>query len=56
MGCNCNNPDSIPLSMKKENRRKLKEKINDIKKLWKESAKVEKSGTATASKEELGFK
>ncbi len=60
MGCNCNSADSVPLSVKKENRRKMKEKINevknDIKRLWKESKTVETSGSVTVSKDELGFK
>lgn len=56
MGCNCNKNDSIPLSVKKENRKKLKERIKDVKRIWKESKTIETSGTATVSKEELGFK
>jgi len=56
MGCNCNKNDSIPLSVKKEKRRGLKEKINEIKKLWKESKTVETSGSVTVNKDELGFK
>jgi hypothetical protein len=56
MGCNCNKNDSIPLSVKKEKRRKLKEKISDIKQLWKESETTGLSGSATVTKDELGFK
>jgi hypothetical protein len=56
MGCNCNKDDSIPLSVKKERRRKLKEKIADVKQLWKDSKIVETSGSVTVSKDELGFK
>lgn len=56
MGCNCNKADSTPLSVKKENRKKLKDRILEMKRLWEESKTTGSSGTATASKEELGFK
>lgn len=56
MGCNCNKDNSIPLSIRKERRKKLKEKIADVKKLWKDSKTSETSGSVTVSKDELGFK
>lgn len=56
MGCNCNKEDSIPLSVKKEKRRSLKEKINEVKRIWRESATSTTSGNVTVSKDELGFK
>lgn len=56
MGCNCNSADSVHLSVKKEKRRKLKDKINEVKRLWKESKTVETSSSVTVSKDELGFK
>lgn len=56
MGCNCNKNDSIPLSVKKEKRRKLKDKISDVKRIWKESKASGTSGNVTVSKDELGFK
>lgn len=52
MGCNCKK-DGIPLSLKQELRRKTKEKIADIKKIWKESSS---SGAVTVDKNKLGFK
>lgn len=56
MGCNCNSENSIPLSVRKEKRRKWKERINEVKRLWEESKTVESSGSVTVSKDELGFK
>ena len=56
MGCNCNKDNSIPLSIRKERRKKLKEKIADVKQLWKDSKTSETSGSITVSKDELGFK
>lgn len=56
MGCNCSKDNSIPLSIRKERRKKLKEKIADVKKLWKDSKTSEISGSVTVSKDELGFK
>jgi hypothetical protein len=55
MGCNCNKDGSIPLSVRKENRRKLKERIEAVKKIWRES-KDGVAGKAVVSKDELGFK
>lgn len=50
MGCNCKNND-VPLSLKKQIRREVKEKIAVVKRLWKES-----SDTMTVSGDQLGFK
>ena len=50
MGCNCKKT-TIPLSLKKELRRKTKEYITEVKRLWHESA-----GTITSDKNKLGFK
>ena len=36
--------------------KKLKEKIADVKQLWKNSKTSETSGSVTVSKDELGFK
>lgn len=56
MGCNCSKDNFIPLSIRKERRKKLKEKIADVKQLWKNSKTSETSGSVTVSKDELGFK
>jgi hypothetical protein len=51
MGCNCHN-DETPLSLKQKLRREFKQKVADIKQLWKESA----DGKVTSNKDQLGFK
>lgn len=51
MACNCKK-DSIPLSLKQKLRRETKQKIAEIKKLWKESS----TDKITTSKDELNFK
>lgn len=51
MGCNCSK-DSTTLSVKQKLRREFKQKVADIKQLWKESA----DGKITSTKDELGFK
>lgn len=59
MGCNCNKQGSIPLSVKKEMRNKLKERIADVKKIWNESksnSSNNSSGSVKVTKDELGFK
>ena len=48
MGCNCKN-DGVPLSLKQKLRRETKEKIAEVKRLWRESKIV-------SDKEQLGFK
>lgn len=50
MSCNCKK-DSISLSLKQKLRRDAKEKIAEVKRLWKESA-----DNITVSKDKLGFK
>ena len=50
MGCNCKN-DKTELSKKKDIRKKTKETIATIKKLWKES----ENDTITTNKDELNF-
>lgn len=52
MGCNCAK-DKIELSIRKKLRREMKEKLSDIKKLWKES---KTQTTVTTNKKELNFK
>ena len=52
MGCNCNK-DGIPLSLKQKLRRETKEKISEVKRLWKESAST---GKIISTKDQLGFK
>ena len=51
MGCNCKK-DKTELSKKKDIRKKTKETISIIKRLWKESEK----NTITTNKDELNFK
>ena len=51
MGCNCKK-DKTELSKKKDIRKKTKETISTIKRLWKESEK----DTITTNKNELNFK
>jgi hypothetical protein len=51
MGCNCHN-NGTPLSLKKKIRREFKQKVADIKQIWKESGE----GEITSDKEQLGFK
>ena len=51
MGCNCKK-DKTELSKKKDIRKKTKETIATIKRLWKESEK----DTITTNKDELNFK
>ena len=51
MGCNCKK-DKTELSKKKYIRKKTKETIAAIKRLWKESEK----DTITTNKDELNFK
>ena len=51
MGCNCKK-DKTELSKKKDIRKKTKETIATIKKLWRES----KKDTITTNKDELNFK
>lgn len=51
MGCNCKK-DKTELSKKKDIRKKTKETIAAIKRLWKESEK----DTITTNKDELNFK
>lgn len=50
MGCNCGK-DSIPLSLKQKIRRETKEKIAEVKRLWRES-----NDSITIDKDTLGFK
>ena len=52
MGCNCSK-DSTPLSLKQKLRRKFKQKVADMKKIWNDSADDNK---ITSTKDELGFK
>ena len=54
MGCNCGN-DKIELSIRKRIRKNMKQKISDVKKLWKES-KTSDKGTITTNKKDLNFK
>ena len=51
MGCNCKK-DKTELSKKKDIRKKTKETIATIKRLWKESEK----DTITKNKDDLNFK
>lgn len=51
MSCNCKK-DKTELSKKKDIRKKTKETIETIKKLWKDSEK----DTITTNKDELNFK
>ena len=51
MGCNCKK-DKTELSKKKDIRKKTKETIATIKKLWRESER----DTITINKDELNFK
>ena len=51
MGCNCKK-DKTELSKKKEIRKKTKEIISTIKRLWKES----EIDTITTNKDDLNFK
>lgn len=51
MGCNCKN-DKTELNKRKDIRKKTKEAIATIKKLWRESEK----DTITTNKNELNFK
>lgn len=51
MGCNCSH-DKTTLTVKQKLRREFKQKVADIKQLWKESA----DGKITSNKDELGFK
>ena len=53
MGCNCGK-DKIELSIRKKLRREVKEKISDMKRLWKETKKSDT--TVTTNKKKLGFK
>lgn len=53
MGCNCGK-DKIELSIHKKLRREMKEKISDLKKLWKESKSGQ--GRVAINKKDLGFK
>ena len=55
MGCNCGK-DKIELSIKKRLRREMKEKIFDLKRLWKESKESDVKTIVTTNKKELGFK
>lgn len=55
MGCNCGK-DKIELSIRKRIRREMKEKIEDVKKLWKESKTTSSTGTVTTNKKDLDFK
>ena len=50
MGCNCSK-DTIPLSLRQKIRRETKEKIAEVKRLWRESA-----DNITVDKDTLGFK
>lgn len=50
MSCNCGKT-TIPLSLKKKLRRKTKEYITEVKRLWHESA-----DTIIIDKDKLGFK
>jgi hypothetical protein len=50
MGCNCQN-DKTELSKRKDIRKKTKEAISTIKRLWRES----ENNTITTSKDELNF-
>lgn len=52
MGCNCSK-DSTPLSLKQKLRREFKQKVADIKKIWKETGDGNK---ITSNKDQLGFK
>ena len=51
MGCNCKK-DKTELNTRKEVRKKTKDAIEAIKKLWRESG----DGTITTNKNELNFK
>lgn len=50
MGCNCSK-DETQLSLKKKLRREFKQKVADIKQIWKESG-----NKITTDKDKLGFK
>lgn len=50
MSCNCTK-DTIPLSLKQKIRRETKEKIAEVKRLWRES-----NDSITIDKDTLGFK
>lgn len=52
MGCNCNKED---ISLRQKIRQETKEKISEIKRIWKESSR-KGSATITTGKKELGFK
>ena len=51
MGCNCKN-DKTELNIRKEIRKKTKDAIATIKRLWRES----ENNTITTNKNELNFK
>ena len=51
MGCNCKK-DKTELNIRKEIRKKTKDTINTLKRLWRES----KDDTITINKDELNFK
>ena len=55
MGCNCKK-ENIPLSLRKSIRQNTKEKISEVKKLWKASRDNSPIGVVTSNKDELGFK
>ena len=51
MGCNCKK-DKTELNIRKEIRKKTKDAINTLKRLWRES----ENDTITINKDELNFK
>lgn len=55
MGCNCSK-DKIELSIRKKLRNEMKEKIADVKKLWKESKVSDSKTVITVNKKDLNFK